>query len=69
MPQKVMKRDGKYVVTGPSGTKGTHDSAQDAYKQKYAIDVSEGLVPGVKPRKKRAKKRRLPFVKGKKREA
>jgi len=61
-----MKRDGTYVVTGQSGVKGRHKSAQDAYKQKYAIDVSEGLVPGVTPRKKRAKKRPLPFVKGKK---
>ena len=68
MPQQVSKRNGAYVVYGPSGVKGRHASKKEAMAQKFAIDVSEGPIPGVKPRKsrkKKGKKRALPFVKGK----
>jgi hypothetical protein len=39
---KVKKRDGKYVLLSSSGkVLGTHETAQDAYKQEYAIQKSE----------------------------
>lgn len=39
---KVRKRDGKYVLLSSSGkVLGTHESAQDAYKQEYAIQKSQ----------------------------
>lgn len=39
---KVKKRNGKYVLLSSSGkVLGTHESAQDAYKQEYAIQKSQ----------------------------
>ena len=56
MPSKTEKRGKKYAAVTPSGrTLGTHATKKEAQAQAFAVNVSEGLIPGVRPRKKAKK--------------
>lgn len=55
MPYKVERRGSEYCVVkaGDGRTLGCHATKDAARKQIFAINVSEGRVKGVQPRKKK----------------
>lgn len=53
MPYHTEKRGKKYVTVSDSGkTLGTHATKAKAQAQSTAVNISEGHVPGLKPKKK-----------------
>ena len=54
MPVHSEKHGKKWTVVDDKGKSyGTHNSKASAVKQVQAINISEGLAPGVKPRTKK----------------
>lgn len=53
MPYHVVKRGTEYCVENKENgkTHGCHQTEDKARKQIFAINVSEGKIPGVKPKK------------------
>ncbi len=42
MPYTIEKRDGEYVVSGPSGVKGKHSTREEAEAQQRALYANAG---------------------------
>ena len=52
MPYHTEKKGKKYVTVSDTGkVLGTHPSKAKAEAQATAVNISEGFVPGLKPRK------------------
>jgi hypothetical protein len=58
MPYHTERKGKKYQTVSDTGkVLGTHATKEKAQKQATAVNISEGFVPGLKPRaKKKAKK-------------
>jgi hypothetical protein len=53
MPVHSAKKGKKFVVVDDKGKEyGSHATKEAAVKQVQAINISEGHVPGIKPKKK-----------------
>ncbi len=53
MPYHTEKKGKKYVTVSDTGkVLGTHPTKEKAQAQATAVNIAEGHVPGVKPRKK-----------------
>jgi hypothetical protein len=58
MPYHTEKRGKKYATVSDTGkTLHVHPSKAMAQKQAVAVNISEGFVPGVKPKAKKGKKK------------
>ena len=56
MPYHTTKRGKKYVTESDTGKAlGTHATKKQAQDQATAVNIAEGYVPGLKPRKQRKK--------------
>lgn len=56
MPYHTTKKGKKYQTVSDTGkVLGTHPTKAQAQAQAQAVNIAEGFVPGVKPRKKGAK--------------
>jgi hypothetical protein len=56
MPYHTTKRGKKFLTESATGkVLGTHASKKQAQDQATAVNIAEGHVPGLKPRKKMKK--------------
>jgi K+-transporting ATPase c subunit len=56
MPYHTAKRGKKYATVSDSGTTlGPHATKAKAQAQATAVNIAEGYVPGLKPKKKKGK--------------
>lgn len=57
MPYHTTKKGKQYETVSDTGkVLGKHPTKKQAQKQATAVNISEGFVPGVSPRKKGQKK-------------